>query len=289
MSQPDMPFRQLLAAAAEGASARRAGTAQDSSMQQLQGPADDQGEPSVCDGFEGGRVWGVGHITAVGAGDEGGSCTGAPLSVAVLGDREREGGAACEAAKQGKKGVLRLIGAVLRRAWRFDWSRSACRCNCASCVVCHRWFGVLSLGLLLDVSIGIPQAQSIFLWGPEVFLHIGASYKCLRLGYRNTWAKRHWNISHWNHSCRRFCAACWAVCIGSYVSCEGNEGAEARDHLCVHVSLYIGLCCVLDLTHSAVQSCLGWLLTSMSYACVWYDGWTSTLTLRMFAKCKWRL
>lgn len=126
LSKPDMPFRQFLGAAAEAASARKAGTPsdtglmQDSCMQQLQGHVGDEGEPRVCDGFEGGRVWGVGHITAVGAGDEGGSCTGVPLSVAVLGDREREGGATCKVAQQGKNGVLRRIGAVLRRACRFS-------------------------------------------------------------------------------------------------------------------------------------------------------------------------
>jgi hypothetical protein len=118
MSKPDMPFRQFLAAAADSASARKAGASTDSSVQQLQGPVGDEGEPSVCDGIEGGRVWGVGHITAVGAGDEGDSCIDMPLSVAVLGDREREGGSACQVAKQGKKGVLRRIGAVLRRACR---------------------------------------------------------------------------------------------------------------------------------------------------------------------------
>jgi hypothetical protein len=124
LSRPNMPMAVYLRGAAAAEDAKRdaskgARLLQD--MAQLQGRAQGLGEeefePIVCDGFEGGRVWGVGHLTAVGAGDVGDGCGDVALPVALCEPREvEEVSVAVAVPKKGGKGGI--LGRVLRHLCR---------------------------------------------------------------------------------------------------------------------------------------------------------------------------
>lgn len=122
LSRPDMPMAVFLRAAASAADAKRKASSKSTGLLQdrAQGMGEEEFDPVVCDGFEGGRVWGVGHITAVGAGDEGDGCGVVALSVAVCEPREgEEVSIAVAVPKKGRRGgILRRVGAVLRRMCR---------------------------------------------------------------------------------------------------------------------------------------------------------------------------
>jgi hypothetical protein len=121
LSRPDMPMAVFLRAAAGAEDAKRravksASLLQDSAQGRAQGLGEAECDPIVCDGFEGGRVWGVGHITAVGAGDEGTGCGDGALPVGVCEPREGEEVAAVAVSKKGGRGgILRRVGGVARR------------------------------------------------------------------------------------------------------------------------------------------------------------------------------
>jgi hypothetical protein len=86
MSLPEMPLAAFLraAAAARGAEVARA----DALGMQMLSKGVDEVVPELG-GFQGGRMWGTGPPTAVGAGD-GDDGTACPMSVPVLEPRERE-------------------------------------------------------------------------------------------------------------------------------------------------------------------------------------------------------